>query len=132
MRNSIVFMLLALFVGCSEMTTGPDQESDGNLLLNGSFEFDGEPTLEGWRAADDSLVRLTEEAAPGGGSWSLQLEADWAPTSGFVTALVPGIHYGDVVRLSLYVRSVGYLGGGEIALLVGSVSNRSVSKHKET
>jgi len=132
MRNSLVFLLLSLLVGCSETTTGPSQESDGNLLPNGSFELNGQPTLEGWQAANDSLVSLTEEAAPEGGRWSLKLEADWAPTSGFVTALVPGIQDSDVLRLSAYVRSVGYLGGGKIALLVGSGSNRSVSKQKET
>lgn len=129
-RNFFMLLLLCLLVGCSKKPTGPSQKSDGNLLPNGSFELKGEPTLEGWQAADTNLASLAEDAAPGGGRWSLKLEADWAPTSGFITALVPEIHDGDVLRLSAFVRSVGDDGGGFIALLVGSSLNRPVSKHK--
>ncbi len=132
MRLLVVLLLLPLFIDCSKTTTGPSQESGSNLLPNGSFESNGQPTLEGWQAANDSLVSLTEEAAPEGGRWSLKLEADWAPTSGFATALVPGIDDGDVLRLSAYVCSAGDLGGGEIDLLVGAGSNRSISKRKGT
>jgi len=126
-RGLLVLLLLSLSVGCSEKTTGPSSESEDNLLPNGSFELNGQPSLEGWHVANESLASLTEEAAPGGGNWSLKLEADWAPTTGFVTAFVPGIHDGDILRLSAYVRSVGDSGGGEIALLVGNEPHRSVS-----
>lgn len=125
-----MLLVLSLLVGCSKKPTGPSQDSEGNLLPNGSFELNGEPTLEGWQAANANLASLTEDAAPDGGKWSLKLEADWAPTLGFITALVPGIHDGDVLRLSAFVRSVGDDGGGLIALLVGSGSNRPISKLK--
>src|SRR5437867_5766713 len=87
-----------------------------NLLPNGSFERDGQPSLEGWRVNNTALTSIVPEPAPGGGSFSLQLEADWAPTSGFVTAPIPGARRGGVFRLSAYVRAVDADGGGEVAL----------------
>ena len=48
------------------------------------------------------------------------LEADWAPTTGYVTLPIPGIRDGDVLRLSAFVRAVDAEGGGLVGLAVGS------------
>src|SRR3989442_7789622 len=51
--------------------------------------------------------------------WSLQLEADWAPTQGYVTRPIHGLRNGDVLRLSALVRALGDDGGGVVGLATG-------------
>lgn len=118
--TAIAAALLALTqVSCSTSTVRPIVRSDEELISNGSFERSGQPTLDGWRITNPSVTTLELESAPGRGVWSLGLEADWAPTTGFVSAPIPGIHNGDVLRLSAYVRAVDADGGGAIELAVG-------------
>lgn len=111
--------LLTLQLSCSKSVVGPIPAPPGELIFDGSFERDRQPTLEGWRIANPSVTTLVPEPAPGGGEWSLGLEADWAPTTGYVTMPIPGIRDGDVLRLSAFVRAVDADGGGSITLSVG-------------
>jgi len=103
------FILITLFtfllVHCSDSTV--ESPINNNLLSNGSFEFNGKPTLDGWRFGNEELVESVNEAPPGGGFWSLQLTADWAPTSGFAYILVPEVKNGDIVKLSAFVKTDG-------------------------
>ena len=113
-------ILLALVqVSCGDSTTGPIPRRGETVILRESFERDGQPRLEGWRVGNPSVTTLERQAAPDGGSWSLGLEADWAPTTGYVTMPILGIRDGDVLRLSAYVRAVDAQGGGSIGLSVG-------------
>lgn len=112
-------VLASVQLSCTKSTVAPIPQPTEELILDGSFERDGEPTLEGWRITNPSVTTLVPEPSPGGGRWSLGLEADWAPTTGFVTRPIPGIRDGDVLRLSAFVRAVDAEGGGSIALLVG-------------
>ena len=117
--------LLVLQLSCSKSAVGPIAPEDPipepprGLIFDGSFEHDGQPTLDGWRITNASVTTLVPEPAPGGGEWSLGLEADWAPTTGYVTMPIPGIRDGEVLRLSAFVRAVDQDGGGSITLSVG-------------
>jgi hypothetical protein len=113
--------LLALIQpSCSKSVVGPTPQTAEDLIQDGSFERNGEPTLEGWRITNPSLTTLVREPAPGGGEWSLALDADWAPTTGYVTMPISGVGNADVLRLSAFVRAVDAEGGGSIGLSVGS------------
>lgn len=113
-------LLLGLLqMSCSKSVVGPIPGPAKGSILDESFERDGRPTLEGWRVVNPSVTILVPEPAPGGGEWSLGLEADWAPTTGLVTRPIPGIQDGDVLRLSAFVRAVDMDGGGSISLSVG-------------
>ena len=124
-----VMLLLALslpiVVDCERTCTGPcERDEPEGEQLNGSFECSGRPTLEGWRFGNPELASSIEDAPPGGGRWCLRLEADWAPTLGFVVAPIPGVHDGDAIRLSAFVRAGNEYGGGSIALYVGKIPYR--------
>ena len=119
----------SFLASCSSKSTKPVEEE--NLLSNGSFEVDGEPTLSGWTPANSNLAEVVSQPAPGGGDYSLQLSADWFPTSGFVTSVVPELHDGDIVLLSADVRAVGSSGGGSIGVYAGHPA-RIVSSHSKT
>jgi hypothetical protein len=95
-----------------------------NLVPNGSFERDGRGTLDGWQVTNPSLASLVREAAPGGGEWSLRLEADGAPTTGRVRFPVPGLRDGDTVRLSAHVRAPTANGGGSVGVEVTAGDGR--------
>ncbi len=105
--------------GCRGIDPVEATDDSGNLLSNGSFERDGEPTLVGWLVNEDELTELIEEAPPEGGAFCLKLDADWAPTRGYVTALVPEARDGDVLRLSATVRAVGEAGEAVIGIVTG-------------
>jgi hypothetical protein len=111
--------LALLQMSCSKSVVGPIPGPADATLLDESFERDGQPTLQGWRIANPSVTTLVPEPGPGGGGWSLGLEADWTPTSGLVIRPIPGIQDGDVLRLSALVRAVDAAGGGTIILSVG-------------
>jgi hypothetical protein len=102
-------------------TWGPP--NTGNLLSNGTFERNGQPTLRGWQVANPALTSLVFEPAPGDGSWALKLDADWLPPSGFVRAAVGGVQNGETLRLSARMRAVGMPGGGMMYLTSGTWSS---------
>lgn len=89
--------------------------AEANLIQNGSFERGGQPTLEGWQVQNEALTQLVAGGAPEAGRWSLRLEADWAPTTGVVRALLPGVRNGDVLRVSAWIRAES--GGGGVIYL---------------
>ncbi|MBK8232359.1 MAG: hypothetical protein IPK72_17685 [Candidatus Eisenbacteria bacterium] len=88
---------------------------EANLIENGSFERDGQPTLEGWQVQNQALTQLVSGGAPEAGRWALRLEADWAPTTGVVRALLPAVRNGEVLRVSAWIRAESG-GGGAIYL----------------
>ncbi len=108
--------------------TGPEKPAispaSGNLIPNGSFEQNGQATLETWQVTNSALASLVPDPAPGGGKWSLRLQADGAPTTGQVKFLVPGLKDGDVVRLSAQVRAASEGGGGFVGLETTAADGR--------
>jgi hypothetical protein len=96
----------------------------GNLIPNGSFEQNGQATLDTWEVSNPALASLVPQAAPGGGAWSLRLQADQAPTTSQVRFAVTGLQDGDVVRLSAYVQASGAEGGGLVGIEVTAANGQ--------
>jgi Carbohydrate binding domain len=126
-RAALIPLIAVIFLfplyACGQSTTGLNEDSR-NLIPNGSFEQDGRATLDTWQVANSSLASLTREAAPGGGQWSVRLQADWAPTTGQVRFPVPKLKDGDTVRLSAYIRASDERGGGLIGVQVTAADGR--------
>jgi hypothetical protein len=114
-RMLCLICLSVLFLGC-ESTSRPDREE--TLISNGSFEKKGKPSLEGWEILNPTLAQSENEGGPGGGSWSIKLTADWAPTSAVVWQKIDGVKNGDVLTLSSYVKARPD-GGGIMKLVCG-------------
>ena len=113
------YIFAALSIGsCGSKGTKPDDDHP-NLLLNGSFEVDGNPSLAGWAGIDSVLISLSPEAPPGGGIYCLTLGTSWLPPSSVVWALIPGVKAGEVLVLSATVRTPVWGNGGALALTVG-------------
>jgi hypothetical protein len=123
----VLILSFSLCAGCEGHMTDPSPAGSpppGNLIPNGSFERNGQGTVDTWQVTNASLASLAPQAAPGGGQWSLRLEADSAPSTGQVRYLVPGLKDGDTVRLSAYVRAPEAGGGGLVGLEVTSPDGR--------
>lgn len=115
----LALLLSAWFeVGC-DAPTSPRKAVPQNLISNGSFERFGEPTLATWRFGNPNLASAVHSSLPGHGTWSLRLDADWAPTLGFAYVSVPDAHPGDRLKLSAYVRAIPPDGGGVISIAMG-------------
>jgi hypothetical protein len=124
----VVFLGIS-FSGCNKTVTEPDNDDDNqstNLIHNGSFELDGEPTIEGWQGTFGlSLDNLINDAPPNGGEWCVRLPAAWAPDN-YISYLVEDINDGDKLYFSAYVRVEEYsVQGGYMAIEVGKGSDRS-------
>ena len=108
--------LALLSLGC-ESSSKPERQK--NLISNGSFESRGHPSLAGWELLNPSLAQSEHEGGPGGGSWSLKLTADWAPTTAVAWQKVEGVMSGDVLTLTSFVKARPG-GGGTMMLASGS------------
>lgn len=125
----ILFLLVLILGGCKQSTTEPTIQNI--ILMNESFETNDISTLQ-WRFGNKELAQLINEAPNEGGSWSLQLTSDGAPTTGFIYKSVPNVNSGDIIKLSAFVRVVGnFPGKGIITLSVGPnyYSKRSKSSY---
>lgn len=109
-------LLLSLLLGGA---AGTFAQGAPNLIVNGSFEAAGEPSLAGWEPGLPDLASIVSPGSPGGGDWALQLEADQAPTLGFVTQKIEGLRDGAIIELQADVKASGPSGGGGIMLFVG-------------
>jgi hypothetical protein len=110
----LVYLML-LTLQCSSPTR-PARED--NLVSNGSFETRGRPSLSGWELLNPSLAQSEHDGGPGGGSWSLKLTADWAPTTAVAWQKIDNLKSGDVLALSSSVKAYDD-GGGIIGLACG-------------
>jgi hypothetical protein len=127
MRWQPIVVLAVVFTAavsaCAQHATDPDPAS-ANLLPNGSFERNGQATLDTWQVPNPALASSSPQAAPGGGRWCLRLEADAAPSAGQARFRVERLRNGDTVRLSAYVRAPDPRGGGLVGLEVLSAEGR--------
>jgi len=114
--------LLLPACACAESPTSVPAGS--NLVPNGSFEQNGQATLATWEISNPSLASLDPHAPPGGGSWSLRLQADQVPTTSRARVAVQGLADGDVVRLSAYVQASGVGGGGLVGIEVTAANGQ--------
>ena len=75
------------------------------VVLNGSFEIDGEPALDHWTISWN-LGESYEDAAPGGGNWCLKLEAGnyqgYFPV--YAYQVIPEIQNGEIWEAKVWVR----------------------------
>lgn len=115
---SVAPLLITSVMFCGEVPASLAQGAP-NLLVNGSFETVDGPSLAGWQPGNPELASFVSPGAPGEGDWALRLEADWAPTLGYVTQKVEGLRDGDIIEVRAEVKAMGQYGGGELLLFVG-------------
>ena len=128
-------LLLFTIVGCKDdgSPVAPVREPS-NLVINGSFEVNGNPTLEGWTGKFDPDTTLkacytfTNDVPAGGGNWSFAFENPaqdlWLRTH--ISA--PGQFCG--YRLAFWAKSTVVF--TEASLLVSSSGSQTASGKRIT
>lgn len=91
-------------------------------LMNGSFETNGGPSLDGWEWTCN-VPGIQNTAAPGSGSWSARKEAGHAKGCfpSYIYQRLPDVENGTIITLSGWVRCGeeepcigGYLSSGRV------------------
>jgi hypothetical protein len=92
-----------------------------NLISNGSFEFNGNPTMEGWDilpATDTSErhpIRFSNDVPPNGGKWSIEFDSLSSSRLFLGTSVnIPQIN--NKYKLSFWAKTQGI--GAEVDLMV--------------
>ena len=131
-KHIVIVLGILIFssISCNESVVEP--QFSENLIANGNFEINNQPSLEGWGFGNPKLAEPVNKGAPNNGNWSLQLTSDWAPTTGFAYTPVTNLKAGDIVVLSAYVRGYGRYGGRGIIGLLDGDSAKSVSSGYDT
>ncbi len=76
--KALVFVLATFLSACSNNEVGPSNEApvQGDVILNSTFELDGNPSLQGWRAQGSPSrgnLSFSADVPAFGSPWSLQL-----------------------------------------------------------
>ena len=125
---------LIFSMSCKESEDGlvtPD--TDANLIMNGSFELNGVPTLKGWSptSVDSSYVSFSNDTPTGGGSYSVKLKNGWTVKSTIWYSLLPpvGTHQ---YRFSVWAKAIRSNAladaGGEVILTARSSGAMSLNQ----
>jgi hypothetical protein len=92
--------------GCKNSTIVIGPSGQQNLIVNGSFEQSGNPSIDGWRQSysDTSFLQFSTDVPPNGGSYSVSLRNDFGGP--YLQAFVPveeGVHS---YRLSAWSKAI--------------------------
>jgi hypothetical protein len=105
--NQHVFLILLfpliLLLGCSENKNPVSPTPDSNILLNSSFEKNGNPATDDWEISARPYGEITNDAPIGGGNYCLKLEA--SNPGGMATRQFPAVSNRQIYKLSFWAKT---------------------------
>jgi len=117
MKNRLVFLLYFLLLStlllyhCTNISNSIIAPGESNnLIINPSFEENGDSSLTDWFVNMPSLVNFTNDTPPNGGNWALTIDVLWG-IGNIVTSTVnipPGTHIYKFSFWSKYFVKSGY------------------------
>ncbi|MDI6802828.1 MAG: hypothetical protein QME58_03145 [Bacteroidota bacterium] len=112
MKNQTIMFLLILIVvlSCKNMTTEP---TEVNLLINSTFELNGDSSLYGWIVSYPSVVQFSNDVPSYGSGRSIIFQS-WGkspPLSNSIFAMIPAPAGTHIYRLSIFGKKSGVVGG---------------------
>jgi hypothetical protein len=114
---SILLCAATTFWACSksrDRISGPT--GDENLLINSSFEINGEPSLHGWVVSQPAAVHFSENTPPMGGSWSVAMGPGWIPMVYFISETIAAPEGTHRYTLSFWAKKRDVGGWAEFIL----------------
>ena len=117
MKNRSIFLLYFLILSafllyyCTNITTSIITPGESNnLIINASFEKDGDSSLVGWSAEISSTVNFTTDTPPNGGKWALTINVLWGIGNNVISTvnILPGTHVYKFSLWSKYFVKPGY------------------------
>lgn len=95
---------LVFMSGCSKDDNPINPPPDSNILLNTSFEKNGNPDLEGWTISVRPLAEIINDAPSGGGTYCLKLSAS-DPEGGMGTITIPAANNKTNYKFSFWGKT---------------------------
>jgi hypothetical protein len=119
-KQKPIALLISLFAFVPSLLSGQ------NLITNSSFESNGQLNCDSWYDAcgrelayqcdtipdTNCMGWFVQDAPPGGGNWSIELEPGWIPAEGFAETYVTGISGTSIIQLKVWMKAVGGFNGG--------------------
>lgn len=106
-KNQTIMFLFILFLGfnCKDMTTEP---VDVNLLINSTFELNGDSSLYGWIVSYPSVVQFSNDVPQYGSGHSIVFRSSGKspPLSNSIFAIIPAPAGTHGYRLSIFGKKV--------------------------
>jgi hypothetical protein len=123
---SILVLLFLMNYGCSE-DDNPVNPPVEKVLLNTSFEENGQPSAEGWKIISGLSDNFSTDTPDSGGSYSLVLEAGW--NGGLAKIQVPTLLQYSQYQLSFHSKFYQIEGRATLYLIRGGnvVSENSLT-----
>ena len=124
-----ISILMILFISSCSEEESPVTPPAGNILINSSFEKNGQPSSDGWTIPAGS--KYSSDVPPNGGKYSLLLEPNWGPEI-YAEIKVPVLDQYNSYRLSFWSKSSGVTSGiygkAVLSLVRNGSEVKSISK----
>ena len=104
-----------IFFGCSEEKNPIIPPPVDNLLIETSFEENGQPSSDGWKITSTLSDNFSTDVPDSGGSYSIVLEAGW--DGGTAEVQVPALFQYSNYLLSFYSKFNQLEGSATLSLI---------------
>ncbi|HEY5370042.1 MAG TPA: hypothetical protein VIJ75_13755 [Hanamia sp.] len=104
--TTTILLTLLTVVSCKRDVAIPQKEN-GNLIINSSFENNGQQSFQGWTGSGYSFVN---DVPTNGGQWALQLEPEWFPGEGYAETFITGYSGTNTFVLTCDTKTINWTG----------------------
>ena len=133
-KKFLLVILSSLFLlwNCDECSNCPDPPGEEDkILVNTSFEKNGNPSANGWIISQPPLGNFMTDAPPEGGTYSVALEA--GNPGGKATITVKSLTDFDIYMLSFYAKFEKINGTASLFFIKnGAVSKENIISVTDT
>jgi len=112
-----LFTFILFLAGCKKDNSLLGSPDTTNLILNPSFEENGQPSLKHWYVQDSSKINFSRDTPVNGGEWSVYLHAEWyGPLPKAPAYFVPISTGKHILKFSIYGKSKTVTGSAFLLL----------------
>jgi len=116
-----LFIIILNLLGCNENNSPLEVNNKTNLIMNSSFEINGQPSLKYWYIQDSSKIGFSNDTPVGGGKWSISIHAEWyGPLPNSPSYFVPLSLGRHILKFSVYAKSKTIHGSAFLILQTGN------------
>ncbi len=95
--------MLVLLPACSSKDNPSAADNLPEILLNSSFEQNGNPSIENWISNDTTGIKIVDEAPAEGGKYSLRIKASWFPENS-TSIIIDAPQGNNIFKLSVWAK----------------------------
>ena len=118
-----LFIVILNLLGCKINNSPLEVNNKTNIIMNSSFEFNGQPSLNYWNIRDSSEIGFSNDIPIDGSKWSISLQEEWyGPALKTLSYFVPLSLGRHNLKFSVYGKSENIHGSAFLILHKGGES----------